>query len=195
MFSLFLGPCLTGYSQGAEIDVNFTALKEGGVIQLAWRMSAGLTCNGIQIQRSLDGENFQDIGDIQGVCGSPDVAISYTFTDDNPVSNQTNFYRLILGQVGQSNTISVEFIDLQGTGLQVRPNPIVDTGIIYFENSRGENYVLSIFSVSGLRIDERSTRNDFFEIDLTGQNAGVYPFRIIREDGEREVSGKIVLSR
>src|SRR5437870_3891883 len=80
----------------------FEAIQVENRVQLNFTISAGNTCNGIQIFRSPDAVNFIEIGDIQGVCGSSDRSESYFFIDQAPLKNKTNYYRLQLGTLGSS---------------------------------------------------------------------------------------------
>ena len=73
-------------------------LNQGKVL-LAWTIKSGSVCNGIQIYRSSTGDsvNFDLIEDIQGVCGDLSSPVAYTFTDEDPMPNQVNYYKLLLG--------------------------------------------------------------------------------------------------
>lgn len=190
-FSLFVGLSLFG--QDSPIDVDLNIGETNGVVQLAWQMRAGQTCNGIDILRSTDGTNFSAIGDIQGVCGSPTEAVNYDFTDNNPQKNSTNYYKLILGLLGESNVVSIEVIDISG-GFQVRPNPMTDRGRIFFKNDEGEMAVLTVTDLTGKTILERQTRGEVFEMDVRSLQAGTYPFTIRSTNDAVNVKGKLVVS-
>jgi len=190
-FSLIAGLSLFG--QGSPIDVDLNIGETNGVVQLAWQMRAGQTCNGIDILRSTDGTNFSPIGDIQGVCGSPTEAVNYDFTDNNPQQNSTNYYKLILGLLGESNVVSIEVIDISG-GFQVRPNPMTDQGRIFFKNDGGEMAVLTVTDLTGKTILERQTRGEVFEMDVRSLQAGTYPFTIRSANDAVNVKGKLVVS-
>ena len=64
---------------------------------LEWIIESGSTCSGITIYSSLDGVNFEEVGSIEGVCGSKFNSQSYLFTDKNPAVNTINYYRLKFG--------------------------------------------------------------------------------------------------
>ena len=71
----------------------------------------------------MDKINFNQIGEISGICGSKFEKISYSFEHPNPIKNRINYYRLALGGLGFSDTISIEILDFK-YGYQVRPNPM-----------------------------------------------------------------------
>ncbi|MGB6037719.1 MAG: T9SS type A sorting domain-containing protein [Cryomorphaceae bacterium] len=181
--------------QDGIVQLPFSATEVSGKVFLDWTMNLGQTCNGIDITRSTDNLNFEPIGNIQGICGSPFDTVSYSFIDESPVLNQINYYRLQLGNLGPSRTISVEIINLEGTGFQVRPNPFVDIGRIYFDNDRSEAHRLILISTQGSTLRELATRNDFFELNVSDLPAGAYIFRIESDDGFVKVVSKLVVAR
>jgi len=107
-------------SQSASVSVaqnhpilgKFSISENNGDVYLSWSIIAGSSCNGIQIYRSIDSINFSQIGDIPGVCGSVDFTQTYDFTDNNPVKNKVNYYRLELGNQDFSQIVSIEIIDI-----------------------------------------------------------------------------------
>ena len=191
--ALLIGFTLCSSAQDGTVDVNLTAAENGEVVQLAWRMSAGQTCNGIDILRSIDGLNFNVIGDIQGVCGSPDVAVSFSFTDESPEANRRNYYRLQLGNLGLSNIVSLEVVDVGNAGMLIRPNPMYEGGTIFFQNDNGEIRILRLFDLSGKEILNLQTGEDQFEIRVANLDAGLYPFTISQNDGTILLRDKIVV--
>jgi hypothetical protein len=84
---------------------------------------------------------------------------------------------------------------LEGTGYQVRPNPIIEQGRIYFDNDRSEEHGLTLFSVNGLAIKELTTRSDFFEINTSDLPAGLYIFRIENNQGADKAAGKLLVAK
>jgi len=87
---------LTAISQTVSVS-NFFVFRNGKAVALHWTLDSGATCNGTVILRATDTTNYIQVGDIPGICGSNTAPISYTFTDENPVLNQTNYYKLKFG--------------------------------------------------------------------------------------------------
>jgi hypothetical protein len=186
---------LSGNAQDGIIQLRFTATEASGRVFLDWTMDLGQTCDGIDILRSTDGLNFMEVGNIPGICGSPFDTVRYSFTDESPIPNQVNYYRLFLGTLGPTQTVSVEIIDLEGAGYQVRPNPVSDEGLVYFNNPRSALFRLILFSSQGALIKSYTTRDEFFQLNLADVPAGHYFFRIETDEAEPRSIGKILVVR
>lgn len=191
---LLLLTLLVGQNALAQQFLSHFSLSSGqGKVVLNWTIDAGNTCLGINIVRSTDGQTFSPIGNIGGVCGSLDEPVSYSFVDDTPALNQTNSYKLLLGLDLESEVRSIDIIDLGSAGYQIRPHPVYQDGILYFENDRQEHHTLSIFQLNGHRLSEQTSETDHFILDLSAWPAGLYPFRVIHtRSGEVKARGKLV---
>lgn len=183
---------LTSKAQHSNILSYFQATENNGKVTLNWQIIAGSTCSGIQIYRSTDSTNFSQIGEIIGVCGSFSEPVNYTFTDDSPLQNAVNYYRLALGTTGKSITVSIQLIDTKATGYQVRPHPLNSTGYIYFANDISTLHQLSIYNASGLLKLTQTTTSNFFTIESNLYINGIYLFVI--ENGDKiTTKGKFVI--
>ena len=179
--------------QGQQFLSHFSLAEGNGKVVLNWTIDAGNTCFGIEIVRSIDGQSFTPIGTIGGICGSIDKSISYSFVDETPVGNQTNYYKLLLGLSAESEVISIDIVDLGSAGFQIRPHPVHQDGLLVFQNSTGEKHTLSIFQMNGHLLSEQQTQNDHFVLDLSVWPAGLYPFRITdAQTGKVKAKGKLV---
>lgn len=177
------------YAQNNPILDNFIISSNNGIVFLNWIIKSGGTCNGIQIYRSSNNSSFKEIGTIAGICGNLSTPTSYNFIDENPVKNTINYYRLELGGNGTSQTLSIEIIDIDSEGSQVRPNPVFDDSRIYFNNnSTKDMYYLNVFDVNGKFIDKLITKETFFEIYSGKYSNGNYFFNILSSD-------KIIISK
>ena len=182
-------------AQDGSIQLRFAATENEGKIFLNWTMDLGQTCNGIDITRSTDLINFVSVGEILGICGSPTDTVRYSFLDESPIPNQINYYQLSLGNLGFSQIVSVELIDLEGSGTQIRPNPIVDSGRIFFSNEQRRPHTLEIVAQSGQIKERILSRDEFFEVDASLLNQGIYLFRILDETSTVVSSGKFVAAK
>ena len=102
-------------------------LNQGKVL-LAWTIKSGSVCNGIQIYRSstADSVNFDLIEDIQGVCGDLSSPVAYTFTDEDPMPNQVNYYKLLLGGQEFSEVLGIEVLLIPSNSYLLKPHPVID---------------------------------------------------------------------
>ncbi|MBK7856691.1 MAG: T9SS type A sorting domain-containing protein [Bacteroidetes bacterium] len=193
-FSLLNFLLLSSYlhAQHNPVLESFTATQTNGKVFLTWVMSSGSTCNGIDILRSTDSLSFIPIGNIAGTCGSLTVAVTYQFTDNNPVKNKTNYYRLDLGGNGSSQIISVQIIDLSN-GYLLLPNPTKNIAHIYFQNDLNQQHQLSFFSANAHHIKTLSTHQNFFQLNTTNMPSGIYFFTITNNANQIKARAKLVV--
>lgn len=158
-------------------------------VRLSWAISAGNTCLGTNIQRSVDGIFFENIAVIAGVCGSPDVDVQYVFTDESPVENQVSYYRLELGTQGFSTPIAVEYIPLNGKGFNLRYDRIANTAYVYFENNERNQIAFNLYTINGLSLLSGQTTGNVVEVNMSGMPAQLFVLTI--ENGRNPISVKI----
>lgn len=172
---------------------DFTAFRDGNTVLLKWTITSGSTCNGIRIYRAEDTINYIQVGDIAGVCGSSTSPVPYSFTDLSPIPNRINYYRLELGTQGFSKYVSIDFIVLGESGYLIRPQPITDNAVIYFDNPSNDSHSFKLYDEKGelVRTIENITSNTI-PFNRAGLSSGTYIFTI--ESGEKiKVKGKIVV--
>lgn len=188
-----LGLLIQIQAQNPEILGHFAAAELNGKVLLNWQIVKGQTCNGIQIYRSVNNSNFVQIGEIVGVCGSSLEAINYNFTDNNPIKNQENLYRLDLGGYGNSEILRKEVLDVQSEGFQIRPHPVVATSKLYFYNSKNKTHTLTVYNITGQEVLRTETTENYFNlISSSSFQSGVYFFRINDESNQVLTSGKVI---
>jgi len=180
-------------AQSSEILGKFSASETSRSVYLNWSIFAGSTCNGIQIQRSIDSINFVQIGNIPGICGSTTYVQSYDFTDDNPVKNKINYYQLTLGNTGVSEILSVDVINIQNRGYQIRPNPVTNHAKIYFANERKEEHQFTLFNQWGAQLFSLKTVQEYFDLDASSLSSNVYLFAITDSQNATIAKGKLVV--
>jgi hypothetical protein len=183
---------LSAQAQDAIVLDGFLGVPQTGQVQLRWTISAGQTCNGTSIERSTDTIRWEKIGEIPGVCGSSAAAVPYNFIDNSPVSNTVNFYRLELGGQGYSTIVGIPYYDYSGNGYVLIPNPLHDSGTLYFGTSENEAFTLSIFDISGKLVQQAKGTGGNFSINASDKPAGNYVFVITRQ-GIKNVSGKFII--
>ena len=171
----------------------FTGAVINDQVRLSWVVYGGSTCNGIIIERSIDGAAFEVIGDIAGICGSPDTDIPYVFLDETPVPNQVNYYRLEMGTQGYSTPIAINFVPLNNEGYNLRLSSGGGSVNIFFSNGNREVANVGLFDAVGRSVYQSSTQESFTSIPLNSSPAGIYIFRIL-VDGS-QVSGKFFSPR
>lgn len=172
---------------------NFSVFQFEDEIYLSWVISRGSSCNGITIERSTDGQFFEEIGNIAGICGSPDFAQPYSHSDKHPVKNKVNHYRLELGLQGYSEVRSVEFIYVGDDGFQIRPNPAIEYTRILFNNRLNHLHELEIFNLSGALVAQIQSNSSTIELDTSTLNGGVYLLNLTNTQSNKVFSGRLVV--
>jgi hypothetical protein len=193
LVTLFLLKGVFAIAQPHPILDNFTAYLDNDKIILKWTIISGSTCNGIRIYRAGDSISFNEIGSIAGICGNSSTPTPYEFSDEAPISNQVNYYRLELGTQGYSTFISIEFIKLASGNYLIRPNPVVDVATVYFQNDSHLPMKFTLTNASGntLMTQENIIEN-YFVFSREELLSGLYIFTI-EYKGDVKVKGKIIL--
>jgi hypothetical protein len=186
---LFLILPILVWSQSHPLLQDFSGFQQGESVFLRWTFRSGSLCEGTRIERSQDGMIFTEIGEIPGICGSPEVAFTYTFTDSTPLSNASNIYRLELGNTGFTTNLQVEYIAVGDEGYS-----LLSTGNeveLLIANPPARNGVAQVFDISGNLVSEFSFNNRRFLLTENIFRSGVYIFRLQYENGA-VVSGKFI---
>jgi hypothetical protein len=183
---------LVSFSQTADSVLSkFFAVQVEETVFMRWTISAGNTCEDTHIERSADGIIYEQVGLIGGICGSPDEAMTFEFTDSSPLVNQTSYYRLMLGYFGYTSPKVVEFRRYNDQGFLLAPNPFSDFTRLAFKNEEYEEHKLIISDMNGRIVQEMMTTGDEFIIRRIDLGTGVYIFRV-QKTGEVIFSGRIV---
>lgn len=191
-FISFLLLRLTSWAQDADPYLSkFFAVQVDETVYVRWTINAGSTCNDTYIERSEDGISYSRIGLIGGICGSPDLPVTYEFTDTMPLVNRTSYYRLVLGYLGYSSPKTLEFIRFNDKGYFLGPNPFNDHTRITFKNDENREYRLIITDMKGRQVMERMTTGHEFFIRREELEAGTYMFRLSASNQDA-ISGKII---
>jgi hypothetical protein len=143
-------------------------------VRLNWVISGGNTCEGVRIQRADANQFYQTIGKIEGVCGAPDIDVPYVFIDDDPLENQSSFYRLELGTQGYSSSVAIDFVPLNNLGYSVHYDQIAKIATVYFDNTDNKPAYYNLISVSGNTILSSDTNASQIFLDLSGYAAQIF---------------------
>lgn len=185
---LLIMPFLT-WSQSHPLLQDFSGFQQGDNVFLRWTFRSGSLCEGTRIERSQDGMIFTEIGEIPGICGSPEVAFTYTFTDSTPLINSVNIYRLELGNTGFTTNLQVEYLVAGDGGYS-----LLSTGNefeLLIADPPARNGLAQVFSTSGSLVKEFSFNNRRFLLTENISQSGVYIFRLQYENGA-VLNGKFI---
>jgi hypothetical protein len=129
---------------------NIKAFEQGSDIIVQWEVLTELNAAKYNIQRSSDGNNFNNIGYVTAA-----NLVHYNFADYQPLAGN-NYYRLQTVDLDNSTKLSriIKVNMAKGKpGIEIFPNPI--TGqvlILQFENMEKGVYQLDLFTNSGQKI-------------------------------------------
>ncbi|KAF0131161.1 MAG: hypothetical protein FD155_825 [Bacteroidetes bacterium] len=171
---------------------DFKIVEIEGSVFLKWEIKAGNTCDGVRVYRSADNIFFEEIGRIEGVCGSPFSSVTYEFTDTTPLLNRNSFYRLELGNLGYSNVLNIVIIDFSKNNFRIFPNPAVEFTKVYFKNPSQQTSLVELFKLNGQKVFEKRTTEYEITIPISAFEAAVYLIRISDSEGKVFVNAKLI---
>ena len=182
---------LYGMSLCQSILDDFSLDLNQGKVLLAWTIKSGSVCNGIQIYRSsIDSVDFELIEDIQGVCGDLSSPVAYTFTDETPLPNQVNYYKLLLGGQEFSEVLGIEVLIIPTNSYLLKPHPVISSSSLYFYNSNNNDVELKVFDDFGSIVYKDQTNSNRFTLDSSMISSGLYYFTLENKSNQSIINGK-----
>lgn len=182
--------CLFAQDPGHEILDSFSVIQVGNTVQIDFAIKGGASCQGAILQRSTDGEYFAEIDNIQGICGGSEFTEYYTLHDENPFNSQTNYYRVVLGNQGNSAVLGIHFVELSD-GYRVFPQPSRDWAVIKFDNPTQTAYVINVYTLTGGVKDTGTITSNEVYLDLGNYEVGNYVFQLIST--EKMITGTLAV--
>lgn len=174
---------------------NFYLIPNNKEVLLYWTIDSGPTCNGITVWHSSDSVNYEEIGNIGGVCGSSSSATPYNFTDKSPLLNLVNYYKLRLGyaQFTEVKTITLKYTE--PGKLYVYPNPSINQAKIEFNNDRNKQFSLTVTNSIGNVIYKKEdvTESEMY-LDTSSWNNGSY-YITLTDDSGNVLKEKLIITK
>ncbi len=154
----------------------FHAKLRDEIVVLDWMTATELNNEGFEIERSLDGKNWENIGFVTGQ-GTTNSTTTYDFVDDRPMAG-TNYYRLKqMDYDGNFEYSSVRVIEIEGRSeVTMFPNPVIND--LTIELSNAEDVTVSIFDISGVLLKQETTSNSRIQLSFEDLTAGIYFVKI-----------------
>ncbi len=170
---------------------NFTGTQFHNSIVLNFTLVKGNTCFDTEIQRSTDGVNFIVINTIAGICGSTQENISYSITDNSPVANSYNYYRINLRSLGFSDIIKVRYIDFSASNALVIYNSQQQLSTLFYKNPSAKKIEFEILNQHGMVIQKGNSNISEWNISTSAWPRGLYFIRFM--NGENVISRTMML--
>ena len=173
--------------------ISFEAkLIDNQSVRLDWATASEIDNDFFEIQKSVDGINFEAIGKVNSQ-GDGNSQQAYQAYDERP-SQGTNYYRLkqvdFDGKFEYSN-IRVVTLD-EVAQVSFYPNPIQRGNFITIEND-DVNVLLEIFDANGRLIKEKRFENDT-QISTDEMGSGTYFYRMQNsKNGQLIKDGKLIV--
>lgn len=181
------------YSQQSIRLTRLIAVVSDDKILLNWTLDSGSTCNGISILKSFNGQDYNEVGRISGVCGSATSQQSYSFIDESPAKNQENFYKLRFGEEQFSKPLPIYFKYIEPDKIQLFPLPANDKLCVQFNSNVNSIYQIEIRDASGTLIKRISSiQESETQVMVDDLNQGFY-ILILYEDSEFKARQKFLI--
>jgi len=192
-----------GAASGMPLPIvleDFTAsLNSDKTVTLDWNTAMEQNASHITIQRSADGEIWDNIGTVQAR-GNSATTTAYTFVDGHPLTGN-NFYRLQLVDIDNSYTYSDEKAIHTSTigAVTFFPNPARDYVNVALSNTlqAGETVSVRLVSMSGQVMQEQRTAagaGTVVSFRVSNYATGLYILSVAGEDGTKE-SRELMIGR
>jgi hypothetical protein len=170
--------------------LSFTGQRKEDYHELDWQTATELNNDYFTVERSVNGEAFTAIGQVNGA-GSSSQIHSYSFNDMHPQEGW-NYYRLRQTDFnGQSTVSNIVALNYHTTSVYVENvHPIPSDGDIYFDFVSPAKTTLhyQITDCSGRLISEQtndmSAGKNSVKIDLSASDKGIYFLRVIDENSD-----------
>jgi hypothetical protein len=169
--------------------IYFNAKPQHDVVQLEWATNMEENFLKFLVQRSGNGLDFEDIGEVAGQgFNIYDIESKYSFTDDAPLLGK-NYYRLKAVDIDDSfEYFAVKLVELKGSKkLAVYPNPSSGNAINFrtnFNPSESDRIVLT--NQLGVEIFSASASAAKNHIPFADKlQPGIYMLRYVGGDYER----------
>jgi hypothetical protein len=184
------GDISAGTNTGGTIPVeltSFSARYYDGTVRLDWQTATELNNHGFYVERSLDGENWEDISFVEGA-GTSNVPLKYMYTDrlmDMLRHAPTIAYRL--RQEDRDGTVDYSGIVYAQTGAQPEgvelykayPNPFNPSTTLSFSLQEAAHVTMKVYNTFGQEVAMVANTNfdaGFHTLEFEGAElpSGVY---------------------
>lgn len=178
-------------AQEHPIIAAYTLTEFDGGIRIDWTIQGGSTCNGQDVERSIDGVTFTQVHRIEGICGSASDPVPYDWIDNAPPEFSTVYYRVKLGFDGYTSVKSIVFDQLTTSDQRFFPSPMHQEATLVLNIPSSASFDVEIADAAGRIVFQRSAvQGNTIRFSLPGAAAGTYNYRATSEG--RVFTGRFV---
>lgn len=159
---------------------------------LRWETASEVDNDYFNVLRSYDGENFEVIGEVDGVGFSQEV--NYYQFDDTDIRSGIVYYKLeqvdLNGHKEQSNIIALDRKSNRTGLIAAYPNPTTNKVTTEVNGANGRNGTISVTYMDGTLIDRKevyTTGIEKYQFDLSNFEAGMYFVRYQDSDTDQTI--------
>jgi len=170
----------------------FKTYREQKSINLSWSTTEEANSERFDIERSLDGNQWQIIGSMAAE-GNSKEQMNYTYIDENPAYG-SNYYRLKMIDKDQTYAYSwIRQAKFEDFNVKVYPNPVTD--LLRVDAGNWENVTnIQLISTEG-NIVYNSGKSPSPTIDIQDIKSGIHIVKILRADGSAWTSRILIANR
>lgn len=164
---------------------SFTLTVQEGRVQVDWVMKGGTSCDGSEVERSVNGSDFVRVHRIEGICGDPSVPVPFSWADEEPLELSTLSYRIVFGSQGRSSVKSVRFDQLLASEQRFYPSPTSGPATLLLNVPASAKVDLLIVDATGrVMLRREGLVGARHVLDLLALPAGAYSY-VASADGLR----------
>lgn len=170
--------------------LNFTATKQNQNVLLTWQTAQEFNTAYFNIQRSTDGQTFENIGKVTAA-GNSEKLITYNYTDVMAKWTSTKMYYRIQeadkdGKATLSNVAAVA-INNNNT-FSIYPNPVKD--VVYIQ-AAGIKSIIVVDNAGREVIKTTAAGNTIYGINVAALTAGKYVIKTIDAKGNVQTANML----
>ena len=166
--------------------LSFTASRNNNIVSLSWQTTEEINTSHFNIQRSVDGVNFSNVGN---VTAKGNGSASYNYADNiEKVNGAKVYYRLQMmdrdGKFTFSKIIPLT-LDLFAGNIKTYPNPVKNQLYILLNTQNAAKAILRISDASGkiVHTETISTNTSAIGVNVSKLAKGVYYVQLITDKG------------
>jgi len=154
-------------------------IASGNLAQLSWNTLTEQNNKGFEIQRSIDGKNFNTVGFVASKAngGNSNEKIAYNFTDREKV-NGSVYYRLqqtdIDGKTALSNVVRLSTKENGAFEVIAAPNPVKNAVTVRTVGVQASNAIITVTDVTGKVMSTMAVNSNETVIDMNNFAQGIY---------------------
>lgn len=180
--------------------LDFSAKSKETHIQLDWSTATEINNDGFEVQRSIDGENFETIAWVEGNGNTTNVQ-TYQY-EDYEAKVGMNYYRLkqidFDGEFEYTYIVSAKLGSVEGITISnLRPNPANERVFIDIETDEASLSVITVYNHMGQKAAVINTSlergRNTVEIETAHLSSGAYFVSI--ESNDTAVTKKFVIAK